>query len=130
MKLKISFALCFFLFGLPTGHCELIHPDFVCGDYEVVGRLRHLGPASDVLEFYPGTTRKFELILRRVDLDDEITRNKQIVRFKLRITAPGKNNQGKTSEAIGRPISPLVSTSQKDALDSPITLLSKGSCSR
>jgi hypothetical protein len=134
MKLKITLALGLLYFGsalgLPAiGHCESLNPDFVCGDYEVIGRLRHLGPASDVLEFYPGTTRRFELILRRVDADDEITRNKQIVRFKLRITVPGKNNEGKTSEAIGRPISPLRLASPKDALSSPITLLSKGNCS-
>jgi hypothetical protein len=124
-SLSISFLLAFILLGLSQARAESIQPEFVCGEYNVIGRLKHLGPSSDVLEFYPGTTRKSELILRRVDADDEASRNNQIVRFKVKITVPGK-----ASLAIGRPVSSFRSASEEDAMSTPATLLTKCSCQK
>jgi hypothetical protein len=111
--------------GIPHAHADSLQPEFVCGEYDVIGKLKHLGPSSDVLEFYPGTTRRSELILRRVDADDEVSRNNQIVRFKVKITVPGK-----ASQAIGRPVSAFRSASEEDAMKAPATLVSKGSCQK
>ncbi len=94
-----------------------------CGRYEISGKLGGSATDASFVQVYPGTTRRFDLPLRQLDEEDELSYAERDVRLTVYITTPGRGAEAR-ARVIGR--ATLVTLSE--ALGKPIKLVEKIEC--
>lgn len=94
-----------------------------CGRYQIAGILGKSDSGINFIQVYAGTPLRFDIVVSRIDVDDEIGYLWQNVRMDIYVTKSGAVNEAR-ARAIGRvePITP------REAAMEPIRSIEKMSC--
>jgi hypothetical protein len=94
-----------------------------CGQYQIAGKLRERGTGVHVLEIFPGTTTRFDLVIHGLPTEDSIAYKDHKVQFKAFIYRAGTGGS-----ARARYVGPISSASQDQVNSQAIHLLHHETC--
>ncbi len=99
-------------------------PDhFECGNYTVSGVLKTHNDEAEILEIYPGTTRRFDLVVRGLSLEQQTSLAGQPLSVQVYIYKKGKGGEARSRIDGTAKIIALY-----QALEKPIEFVKKRNC--